>query len=492
MSLFPHRYDFLHAEHPTPGQRPAWRTEHRYPLSDRLIDQGYELFGIRFGAATGYSLLDIDSGSQYHPRHDPQGISRILDALEPLGLVSYIACTSSYSGGLHLYFPFEAVQPCQKLSHAMKGLLQQAGLTLASGQLELFPNPRPYSQSKTLFNGHRLPLQTGSYLLNADFQPIWTSRDRFVSQWHQCAAQNNVTAAGLRRALKQQRRQYVVSGKANKFLNDLNAEIEPGWTGRSQTNYLLGRIALRTYVFGHVLSGGPPPTDTALTEQIVAIACALPGFEDWCQHRHEIEQRAEEWARCVENSKYYPYGFSKPLEAPAKQRDWNQEQFSKTAEKIKAAVEDLAQRGLPTAATARFKALLTYGIGGGSLYRHKELWHPDCLEAIGSQLNRQSDETLIGGEEKLDLSQEQPERALAPATATNSCTSLFPPSGGNLAPQQDCDPLSQRQRPGNPCLGCAVVLGPLLRRQWLKLWAQLSDKECFLRQWRSRQRVSTG
>ncbi|MEO0409351.1 MAG: hypothetical protein AAF289_18565, partial [Cyanobacteria bacterium P01_A01_bin.135] len=111
LSLFPHRYDFLHAEHPTPPARPAWKTEHRYPLSDRLIGRGHQLFGVRFGKTTRYALLDIDSGSAYHPQRDPQAIQRILAALEPLGITAYLVCTSSYSGGLHLYFPFAVAQP---------------------------------------------------------------------------------------------------------------------------------------------------------------------------------------------------------------------------------------------------------------------------------------------------------------------------------------------------------------------------------------------
>ncbi|MGF1537905.1 MAG: hypothetical protein ACFB4J_15685 [Elainellaceae cyanobacterium] len=403
--------------------------------------------------------------------------------------MAYLACTSSYSGGLHLYFPLETAQSSQRLAHAMKGLLLQAGLTLAPGQLELFPNPRPYSQGKTLFNGHRLPLQTGSYLLNPDFQPIWTSPERFVAQWQQCAAQNDVTAASLRRVLKQQRRQYIVSGKANKFLNDLNADIEPGWTGPSQTNYILGRIALRTYVFGHVLSGGSPLAGAALAERIVAIARALPGYEDWCQHKHEIQDRAVDWGRCVENSKYYPYGFSKTsktaVDEAVEKRNWNQEQFSQTAEKIKAAVQDLIQTGLPTGTTARFKALLTYGIGGGSLYRHKELWHPDYLsESFSSTSGRQSVETLVEIKEELDPSQSE---TVAPTTPTahNSCASLFPPSGGNLPLCPDRSPSKLVKNGGNPYSDWNLV-------SELKLRSQLPHKARFLRQWRSRQRVSTG
>lgn len=442
---------------------------------------------------TRYALLDIDSGSRYHPRNNSQGIDHVLRALEPLGLVSYVACTSSYSGGLHLYFPFDIPQNSQRLAHAIKGRLQQTGIALMAGQLELFPNPRPYSNisAKTAaqFNGHRLPLQPGSYLLNDDFHPIWTSQERFTSHWGHCSAQNDVTAAGIRRALNQQRRQYVVSGKANKFLNDLNAEIEPGWTGPSQTNHLLGRIALRCYVFSHILSGGPPLSGRTLTDAIVAIATALPGYTDWCQHQQEIYQRAEDWARCVEASKYYPYGLGKrpaekPVETAEAKRNWNQEQFLKTADKIKAAMADLGQIGLPDTATARFKALLTYGIGGGSLYRHKNLWHPDCVvtpvECCDSKRN---------GE---DIYDPKPEAGLESSTglptALDSTPSFLPSTGGNLPDSKASSAAVQHLTGGN--FGFAWEFAFALTLIWF--FHQLPYRIQFLAMWRSLQRTSTG
>jgi hypothetical protein len=60
-------------------------------LSDRLIQQGAFLYGVRFGKLTHYLMLDIDASSQYHPSRDPYALTRILAALEPLGLVAHLA-----------------------------------------------------------------------------------------------------------------------------------------------------------------------------------------------------------------------------------------------------------------------------------------------------------------------------------------------------------------------------------------------------------------
>ncbi len=396
LALFPHRFDYIYAEHPQPGQSPNWQTERRYPLADRVLLQGGYLYGVRFATETHYCLLDIDIGSIYHPQRDALAIARILVALEPLGLVSYLACTSSYSGGLHLYFPFQVAQRSWELAIAVSTSLENAGFKVAPGQLEVFPNPKPYGteENLSLYNAHRLPMQAGSYLLNPDLQPIWSDRHQFVAQWRQIAARNDLDAEVLRQILRQiKRRHYRVSGKADKFLNDLNAEIELGWTGFGQTNYLLGRIAMRTHVFHSVLSGGEPLQGQALVDEIARVARALPGYQQWCQHQHEIEARSLEWARCVEASRYYPYGSKKEKPVAEEQEaspSWNQQQSEGARERIRGAIAlHLNQNSLPSGATARFRLLTQAGIGGSSLYRHRDLWHPEFL-MISEDLSKDS------------------------------------------------------------------------------------------------------
>ncbi|KAM3089844.1 hypothetical protein ACKFKG_32135 [Phormidesmis sp. 146-35] len=389
LSLFLHRYDYIWAEHPDPKGKVEWKTESRHPLSDRLIHQGAFLYGVRFGAETQYCLLDIDVGSIYHPKRDPFAISRILAELEPLGLVSYIACTSSYSGGIHLYFPFEQPQKTWELSLALQAVLENGGLKPALGQLELFPNVRLFVTEGTpnLYAAHRLPMQAGSYILSDDWELTNSNQATFVQQWRFAQRRNDINAKILQRVLKAARRKrYCLSGKADKFLNDLNADIEAGWSGSGQTNYLLGRIAMRSYIFGHLLYGCEPLAGKALVNDIVRLAKSLPGYEEWCRHQSEIEHRAEEWAQCVEASHYFPFGQSKqaPTElitATAEEvLTWNQQRSQAARERIRQAIADLLNKSiLPVNATARFHALTSYGIGGGSLYRHRDLWHPAHL-----------------------------------------------------------------------------------------------------------------
>ena len=397
LKLFPHRGDFIQSPHPETGEFPTWSTESRHFLSDRLIQQGAYLYGVRFGAETRYLMLDIDAGSLYHPQRDRLAIKRLMASLEPLGGVSSVAVTSSYSSGIHLYIPFQQAQKSWAIAQAAAALLETGGFKLKPGQLEIFPNPRGYSEQLSLYAAHRLPLQAGSYLLDADLEPVSSSKATFVWRWQQAAGRNAVTTKAVDRVLKQYRRKaYKIGGSAAKFLNDLDAEIEPGWTGPGQTNHLLGRVVLREYVFGHVQQGSSPLSGDDLIGSVLAVVQNLPGYEDWCEHQHEIVERIGDWVRSVQESRYYPYGTKKqPLGGDSTRAEqsselsdatdepvsltWNQRQSQEARERIMAALRVVIEQGLPSRVSDRIKALEAQGIGAGSLYRHRDLWHPNCL-----------------------------------------------------------------------------------------------------------------
>ncbi len=163
--------------------------------------------------------------------------------------------------------------------------------------------------------------------------------------------------------------------KSRKFINDLNAEIELGWTGHGQTNRLLGRITMRAYIFHHVLSGGDPLEGQALVDEVVSTATSLPGYREWCRHQHEIEHRAAEWARCIEGSHYFHFGYSRSDQSKCAQsieamadttgedspgtnhvlHQWNQKRSQDTRDRIRQAIVDLLKR-------MRFLLMLQLGL----------------------------------------------------------------------------------------------------------------------------------
>lgn len=392
LSLFPHRNDYLYAKPNKPGEKPQWRTESRHPLSDRMILRGDLLYGVRFGFRTRYAMIDIDRGSPYHPLRDRFAVGRIMAALEPLGITDFVPICSSYSEGLHLYLPLSEEVCTWQLAAALEHLLKCRGFIPEAGLLEIFPNVRNYDpDGPSLFNGHRLPCGPGSYLLGPDWQLTHTTPELFCKHWAFCQHRNAIDAGEVEAAARRStRRARRLSFKAEKFLNDLNACIEPGWTDYGQTNYLLGRITLRSYCFGHVLRGEKPLTGERLICEIVATATQAPGYRDFCRHQHEIWERAQEWARCVENSHYFPYkhpeykqgkGSENDLGANDQALTWNAWQMERARERLCFAIADLLNRGeLPALTADRFKRLTQgYGFSGETLYHHRDLWHPEHL-----------------------------------------------------------------------------------------------------------------
>ena len=391
LALFPHRYDYLWAAHPDPGERPDWKTESKHPLSDRHIQQGSQLYGVRFGKLTRYLVLDIDRHSLYHPMRDPWAIGRMMAALEAIGLVAYVAVTSSYSGGIHLYLPFVQRQESWAIALVVSTLLEQAGFKLKPGQLESFPNPRPYSNgTPSLYTGHRVPMQAGSYLLNQHWEQVYSDQAAFVRQWHWAEQRNDLHSKTFERVLKQAQRQRYknVTVSAQKFLNDLDTEVEQGWTGQGQTNRLLGRIAMREYVFGHVLQGGEPLTGQALVEAIIEVAVALPGYTDWCRHQHEIHKLAHQWARSIEaDPSHYAYTPKKKQQQTAPQpannivpiHPTNQQRAQEAEQRIRAAIATLkATDRFPAMASARADAIVAIArCSKQTLHKHQALWHPE-------------------------------------------------------------------------------------------------------------------
>ena len=437
LALFPHRANYLWAHNPDKGERVEWHTETRHLLSDRLIIQGAYLYGVRFGKHTNYFMLDIDYKSQYHPYRDPFAVGRILEALEPIGLVSYVAVSSSYSGGLHLYFPFAQGQTSWKIAHAAKVLLESKGFKCDRGQLELFPNARKCDGAA--YNGHRLPLQNGSYLLNEDWQPVYTSQTHFVHAWHHATNRNTVSEAAIDLALKQNERRLVkkLPQKAQKFLADLNAEIELGWTGYGQTNRLLGRIAMREYIFHHALYGGSPLTGLNLQMRILEVAIRLPGYHEWCRHQHDLPSLAVYWARSIElNDNYYPYGGDAVLDPIPKQAlpTPNEQRAIDARERIRQAVTELRELGqFPNTVRGRHFALKQKGIGSATLYKNKDLWH------VENDPKPLQDETIhpVSEEEGDHRSPKPLQEGTIPAVAPISfvTTSVCPPQEGNTEGQ---------------------------------------------------------
>jgi hypothetical protein len=382
-------------------QRPtdeSWLTA-KFSLTPSQIWEKWQnpdtLIGLRFGVNTRYGLIDIDYGSKYH---SDDGLRAIKGVLETIGINETILIRSSFSEGWHLYYFLPELVNSFQLAQTVAIALRENGLEISPGQLEIFPNVKGYGREKVIsFNGHRLPLQVGSYLLNNDLEPYSNDIDTFHNHADQCAlsVDFDVLSELLGTASDRYKELFkgpssdnvVVSLKwfkhsknAKRWKNESEKAIETGWTGKSQSNDLLGIIA----EYGRVFKG--IDDESELAAYIVKTAIAAPGYFEYCRHQNEIESWARRWAKCAMLHRF-PYGSRKGEFKPlGKGGPTNEEKTALTMIKVSECVEDLGITGrLEKGVKAREKQLINnLGISKSTLWKknYLPLWHPKYLNAL--------------------------------------------------------------------------------------------------------------
>ncbi|MEO1095967.1 MAG: hypothetical protein AAFX01_13820, partial [Cyanobacteria bacterium J06638_28] len=385
-----HPWDFLQAPTPIRGEKAQWMTVKDYPLAPRLLWQRWQdpkqLIGVRFTHATLYALLDIDAGSAYC---NPEAIAQIRAALETIGITRTLLLRSSHSNGLHLYLPLAEPVKTFDLAVALQACLKAQGFAIAKGQLELFPNVKTYGVERIIhYNGHRLPLQpnTGSCLLDDNLNPIGESLEQFFQLWAKASAHQDM--GELHHALKigrdnhrqRPRRSRSSVGKVEVWRQDLEADIQTGWTGHHQTNHLLKVIACHGHVFLE-LSGDDLMAHTLDT------AIHLSGYRQYCRHQHDIHIRVHAWCKAVQNY-YWPLGSEAKRDTRTEETpslNLNDQRAEDARQRIRVAMQGLReQAALPMGIKQRAEAIAGEAhISSKTLYRSEnlELWHPEhCLE----------------------------------------------------------------------------------------------------------------
>ncbi len=383
-ALFPHLWDWIFKD------LDGWHTNSKYPLSPRDLIQKLrspdEIIGVRFGTETNRLVLDIDSGSQYHPANDEQGYKKILGVMEGIGLAGYILMQSSNSTGLHLYFPLPEFVNSFNLACAARHELEKAGLIIKGGTLETFPNVKAYSDAtKTLFNGLRLPLQEGSYLLDSNYEPYSQSLESFLIAWENAAASQDmkVLNKAIASAPRPKNFKYQETGKGNKWRSNLESRIATGWTGEDQTNELMFQIAQ----YGRIFLGIDDLSE--LAEYTATKSKSCNGFYEYSSHAHEVDRRALDIAKNV-MAKYYPYGSKSGL-TTGDRAVKTKEPKTPLIDRVMLAVQQLGgqlferTRDLITAIRAIAKCSPT------PLYEFKELWQPLLKNCNAASSNEYSD-----------------------------------------------------------------------------------------------------
>ncbi len=369
--LFSHGWDFIIKDTP----ESSWRSVKKYKLTEPKCWYKYtdseEILGLRFGQETTHGMYDIDIGSSHDPREQEESLRLLEGELEEWGIFRLVLLQSSFSQGLHLYFFLNRPVNTFRLACVMNKAAEDAGIEIKRGQLETFPNTKRYN---SLFNGHRLPLQQGSYLLYKDYQPYSNLLEDFLDAAEWSAAGNDVDLLESRlesayewfKAKKNKQRIYNPTPEDKDFLeqvdyaqreikegflNQIRIRVEKGLDDFHQTNDLLLTIAK----LGRLLHG---LSENKLIKYIRETIVSCPGYARYCRHKHEILRRCKEVARYAEKQ-WLPYRSSMPEDRPSykyikealrDKTNLNKESQQKASWRIEMAVEQIEREregGMP-------------------------------------------------------------------------------------------------------------------------------------------------
>ena len=249
-----------------------WYTVKKYYLSKEKLWYKYTdqeiILGVRFGEYTKYALIDIDINSAVHPYQSLEKLLKLIHALYKLGLKDQITLRSSPTKGIHCYFFFDEPVKSYPLACSLRRVIEEAGLEVKPGQIEIFPNTKQYAnagEGYSLYNGHRLPLQHGSYILdNENYEPVSDSLDDLITLAESSAKANDTTIIKQRAAedyqwFKDKYRGGFARKQHNDWIDNILRRIAEGWTDFGQTNDLLFALVLqvpeRKLYLGWALSG---------------------------------------------------------------------------------------------------------------------------------------------------------------------------------------------------------------------------------------------
>ena len=433
--LFPHGWDFILKETPESD----WKTIKKYKLTEQKCWYKYidsdKILGLRFGNYTRHGLGDIDLGSVHDPREQEESLNKLKEELEKWGITRIFFVQSSFNYGLHFYFFFDRLVNTFRLACVLNKVIEDAGLEIKRGQLETFPNTKRYN---SLFNGHRLPLQQGSYLLDKDYIPESDRLEDFISaaEWSAEGNDTDLLESRLEEAYdwfkvkKNQERVYNPTPEDKEFveqveyaqreikegfLNKIRIEVEQGFTGNGETNDLLLTIAK----LGRILYG---LSGQQYIDYIKETVTSCPGYVKYCRHKHEIDRRCAEVARFGEKQ-WFPYRTRLTKDRPSykyikdsltNQTNLNLERQYNAQSRIIQAVEYIQQEqgGLPLkvgecklAIRNVTKELFGVSVSDATLKKPENLclWHPKYREEVTPRDDLSPALTVIEVEADTDL-----------------------------------------------------------------------------------------
>jgi hypothetical protein len=406
LKLFPPSFDFICAKATPGGINPNWHTRDRYRLTHAELIRKWAdpatIIGLRPLKDTQKLTIDIDRSSKYHAFNNPQLYQELIDCLAEIGLCDGEIVRSSASGGHHLIFVLSETINSFDLACLLYLYLEERGFGVATGQLELFPNVKSFNSN---FNAVRLPFQEGSELLESDFNIVPQSHEEnmayLVSRIENNGNDLDLLKVIIRKRKKDFKKLYkqfnsLGNTKIQEWYRDWSETIDMGWTAKMQTNHLLGVFCKFSVVF----EGITDPVQ--LWEQVKTKVLAAPGYDQFCEHQHEIDRRIKDWVRCT-LKRYFPLGSRRQINSNGQYRSAPRPRSTVRTDDVKRRIQDaiasvVQQLGnLPQKLTDRLSAIIAasrelgQGLSKNTLYEscYKVLWHN--AETAKTRQNEQTD-----------------------------------------------------------------------------------------------------
>lgn len=371
-------YGAIHGPRLAGNNKPDWQSDRPHWKRSRKKVEGdwadIDYFvGKRFNGQTSYVMFDIDCSSQYHPNNGLAQYDRMLEALEGIGLVRSVVVRSSHGGGLHIYFPLGQQVKTWITAKKLHDHLIAQNFTIKNGTLELFPNPK--ADRNAQYNGHRLPLQSGSYLLDEDFQ-VWSGdRHDFLNAWNAAAAGN---ALDFTSALVE-RREVLETPHDNLPLIV--------WTASHQSNEILRELANWGYEREHLR------TAPKLGDWMKAIAPQLPGYQQFTSSNTKRDIQSNWCYRWARSRVRHGGG------AASSNSNLNHERAEQATQRLQSVLADLAGQFWSSANKLFHKVYelvqkrFGIGISKQTFQSRKGLWNNLLKPSSGLQTSSKNQET---------------------------------------------------------------------------------------------------
>ena len=242
----------------------------------------YRCISVSFPSRTMWACIDIDAVGKYHPANSADGIDRIKDALACLGLIEALEFQSSFSTGIHLYYPLPTAVKTWDLACALAHACRAKKLDVSGGNLELRPNTRnfksgyltiraPFSgQDNGLYAGIGCIEHSDLSILRHMFNRATIKNSLVLPEEHLSTISGPFT--------------IVRAPLANKNSLDYYKNVlSDGFTSSSQTQ----EIQFAALIVARMVEG--VDTVPALRARLIELVTSSPGYTEYCQHQRQIE-----------------------------------------------------------------------------------------------------------------------------------------------------------------------------------------------------------